>query len=643
MTISIKATRGNSGSGDPTSISGPTVIIKGATNTYTITDYDSFSVYEVTSSAGTVSRTNETITLMVATDEVNNTLQLTVSRDGNIVVKNIAIGAQVIATPNITSPASGSVDVSIPTSLLATAFTSYPTGADTHVSSDWRVKNTDGEIVWQSLSNTVDKTSITIPASNLAPGTQYFAEVRYNSNVLGSSSYSPPVQFTTSVVFIVRPSITSPVSGVTGVAATPTFIATAFATNPIGSDTHASSDWRLKDSLGAITWSSNTDTVNKTSITLPSGVLAVSSQYTMEVRYNGSVLQPSQWSPVVSFTTAATFAFTKFLAVGSWDSPYLDVYGQDIDTFTKLPQVADVPAGVINSCSFSPAGDILLIAGNKVPYIKAFLRSGDNFSGYPIPVTGPSGGAGSGRGAAFSSDGVYAAVARSLSSGGQPLYVLKNMGDMLNPVALTSVISATHTGVSWASTADGHYLAASHDVSPFISIYKRAGDTFTKLANPAALPAGDGESARFSPDGGYLVVGHAVSPFISIYKRAGDTFTKLANPAALPTNPVLNTAFSPDGAYMCVSHAVSPFISIYKRAGDTFTKLANPAALPAAASRGCSFSSDGNYLAVTSDSTNPYLLIYKRAGDTFTKLANPAALPTIRGWSTSFCPPVLGS
>src|SRR5690606_4544266 len=87
----------------------------------------------------------------------------------------------------------------------------------------------------------------------------------------------------------------------------------------------------------------------------------------------------------------------------------------------------------------------------------------------------------------------------------------------------------------------------------------------TKLANPAVLPTGIGHGCSFSPDGGYLAVAHSTSPFLSIYKRSGDTFTKLANPAVLPTGTGNGCSFSPDGEYLAVGHNTSPYLSIYGR------------------------------------------------------------------------------
>ena len=112
------------------------------------------------------------------------------------------------------------------------------------------------------------------------------------------------------------------------------------------------------------------------------------------------------------------------------------------------------------------------------------------------------------------------------------------------------------------------YLSVAHLSSPYITIYKRSGDTFTKLSDPSSLPAGDGSGCAFSPDGAYLAVSHANSPYITIYKRSGDTFTKLSDPSSLPTGVGYGCAFSPDGTYLAVAHSVSPYITIYKGGGE---------------------------------------------------------------------------
>ena len=89
-------------------------------------------------------------------------------------------------------------------------------------------------------------------------------------------------------------------------------------------------------------------------------------------------------------------------------------------------------------------------------------------------------------------------------------------------------------------------------------------DTFTKLANPAALPASAGCGATFDPTSTYLAIAHFSSPFVTIYKRSGDTFTKLANPAALPADTGRGATFDPTSTYLAIAHFSSPFVTIYK-------------------------------------------------------------------------------
>ena len=132
----------------------------------------------------------------------------------------------------------------------------------------------------------------------------------------------------------------------------------------------------------------------------------------------------------------------------------------------------------------------------------------------------------------------------------------------------------------------------------------------TKLANPATLPTDIGRGVSWSADGTYMSVAHSVSPFITIYKRSGDTFTKLANPSILPTDTGYGVSWSSDGTYMSVAHATAPYVTIYKRRGDVFTKLADPATLPTGIGQGVSWSSDGVYMSVA-HSTTPFITIYK--------------------------------
>ena len=88
--------------------------------------------------------------------------------------------------------------------------------------------------------------------------------------------------------------------------------------------------------------------------------------------------------------------------------------------------------------------------------------------------------------------------------------------------------------------------------------------TFTKLSDPATLPASTGCGVAFDSTSTYMAVAHVTSPYITIYKRSGDTFTKLSNPATLPASTGLDVAFDSTSTYMAVAHYTSPYITIYK-------------------------------------------------------------------------------
>ena len=138
-------------------------------------------------------------------------------------------------------------------------------------------------------------------------------------------------------------------------------------------------------------------------------------------------------------------------------------------------------------------------------------------------------------------------------------------------------------GLSWDPTST--YLAVGFSKnlgSTPIFIYKRSGSTLTKLTNPASIPAVSTVLAcRFDPSGNYLAIGFngpdavdndglpiATSNYFWVYKRSGDTFTKLADPAIRTTSACNDLAWTADGTRLIVStDQTNTFM--YRRSGDT--------------------------------------------------------------------------
>jgi hypothetical protein len=255
------------------------------------------------------------------------------------------------------------------------------------------------------------------------------------------------------------------------------------------------------------------------------------------------------------------------------------------------------------------------------------------------------------------------------------------------------------TGITQGCTfsPDGRYLAVAHATYPYITIYRRQGNSWVKTTNPVALPAALAYECGFSDDSEYLaVVNDTPTPCGYIYKRTGSidpdfvqwaelneigntgracrfsptivegsisrkylaigsttgtpylTIYKLLDVgsgpgdqlSALtlddePASAVYGCSFSAEGNYLAVAMSGTPYVRIYRRDGDVFTLLYGPETLPTGAGRACSYSRNGGYLAVAHD-VSPYVTIYQVIGETFIKVADPATLPAGPGKACSF-------
>ena len=188
----------------------------------------------------------------------------------------------------------------------------YP--SEQHDLTDWKiVPAAGGASVWESLNDSADLTSKKPPENTLQVSTAYKACVRYHGKTLGWSEWRE-VEFTTKAVFA---SIDTPTLTVTGtpndVLETPTLTLSQFqGTN----ETFKSTNWRaVRTSDSAEVWSATTET---TSVTIPSGKLAVSTQYRFMAQYVGQKGVTSGWATTLG-TTADSFVIAD--DIGTPDSP----------------------------------------------------------------------------------------------------------------------------------------------------------------------------------------------------------------------------------------------------------------------------------------------------------------------------------
>jgi hypothetical protein len=87
-------------------------------------------------------------------------------------------------------------DVPETPTLTTSAFATTPTDQDTHLNTDWQVLDDVGAVVYESLADTVNKTSIVVPAGNLDPDTTYTFRARHRGTTYGASAYGTVVATT---------------------------------------------------------------------------------------------------------------------------------------------------------------------------------------------------------------------------------------------------------------------------------------------------------------------------------------------------------------------------------------------------------------------------------------------------------------
>jgi len=294
-------------SGASTSLSGATTIYPNQEIAYTITDFDSFSSYSVSASAGSASISGSTVTFTAPAIAGSVTLSVTtngVARDITLTVLPAGISA-----PTISSPANNAVDVLYPPTITTSAFAAFGV-ADTHLNTDWELwsaPNRTGTLLASSYNDASNKTSWAVAGGITTGNTAYYPSVRHRGATLGAGAWGVS-GFTTVAASVATPSITSPASAATGIADGPTITSSAFAAIGLP-DTHLNTDWELwtgPNRTGTKVASLYASTSSKTSWAVSAGILSVSTTYYPAVLHRGTTLGASAWG-TSSFTTAASF------------------------------------------------------------------------------------------------------------------------------------------------------------------------------------------------------------------------------------------------------------------------------------------------------------------------------------------------
>lgn len=265
----------------------------GGTDTYTISYSDATtSTYNIYNGA------DGTNVSVIDDTTITTTNTWSASKINSMLGSMGGMGVSQIVTPTITTPTTGAIDFTGAVTATYTTSASY-VGVQDWVR--WEAGNSDFSVIYDSYEGASNLLSWT-PSVGLAP-TVVYMRVKQGSDG-HRSGWSPTVSFTTPNLYIETPTLT--VTGTpTDVPETPTLTTSVFSVFN-GTDTHASTDWYVKQG-GTTVWSSVADTVNKLSITVPAGVLSVSTAYTFEAYHTGATYGNSG-TVSVSGTTKSAFA-----------------------------------------------------------------------------------------------------------------------------------------------------------------------------------------------------------------------------------------------------------------------------------------------------------------------------------------------
>lgn len=175
------------------SIEAPAVVYAQFANRFPITNYDAFTVYNLSTSNGSISVVNGEVVYVPA-----------VAGLGGFTINNNTVVCNVISyslvTPSIISPVNGSTTVGKYVTFLSSAFAADPSILDTHLSSDWEIASDAGftSILYSSYNDTVNKTSWYV--EGFLTGTTYYIRVRHRGTLL-TSAWSISQAFTTKTSF----------------------------------------------------------------------------------------------------------------------------------------------------------------------------------------------------------------------------------------------------------------------------------------------------------------------------------------------------------------------------------------------------------------------------------------------------------
>lgn len=176
---------------NPPTVLGPLYVEKGSITLFEVTNFDSFTSYQLSTSAGTVRLIENQIELVAP----NAATTVVVSVNGRSFT--VVVLESKPKPPWVVVPADKATDQALTLQVVGSAF-EMTTGVDIHQLSDWQLSTSANfaSVLRSSMSDTHNLTSWNL--ENLDPGTKYYVRARHKGAIYGYSDWGTISSFSTS-------------------------------------------------------------------------------------------------------------------------------------------------------------------------------------------------------------------------------------------------------------------------------------------------------------------------------------------------------------------------------------------------------------------------------------------------------------
>jgi WD40 repeat protein len=272
------------------------------------------------------------------------------------------------------------------------------------------------------------------------------------------------------------------------------------------------------------------------------------------------------------------------------------LYSFSAGTLTKLSE-HDTASFANGNGGISINGDYIAVGCYSSPYLTWYTMAGSTITKRTDPSALPAVGK---YPAWCPSDDQYLAVCHYVGDGTSGLSFLKRNGT----TALDTLTTPDDPGGNGYICAwNGNYLAVGHAASPYITMYRRDGDTLTKLTGVGF--AHTGACSALAWHGNYLAAAQSGTYRLIVYAwdPVTETVTELTGLDQDLPSYIGFVDWHNSGSFLAVSINASPWLYLYEFDGDALTLVTSTDGGGVLVEHAYKGAWNGDYLAVTQSTT----------------------------------------